>query len=170
MAADKKNVCEERVFQSVFEEHAEKVRNFIYYKCGDLELAEDIAQESFLRLWKRCAKVTFAKAAGFLFTVANNLFLDNTKHQKVVFKYQNTIAKDKVAPNPQFLMEEQEFKETLINAINELPEPVRVVFLMNRIEKMTYKEIAEFMGVSVKTIEKRMHKALVELRKLSKKI
>ena len=67
-------------------------------------------------------------------------------------------------------MEEQEFKNQLEKAIEALPENQREVFLMNRIDKMKYREIAEALGISQKAVEKRMHKALLELRKLTKKI
>ena len=55
-------------------------------------------------------------------------------------------------------------------AIASLPEGQREVFLLNRMDQMTYKEIAEFLGVSQKAVEKRMHKALVKLRKTIKNI
>ncbi|MEM7514507.1 MAG: sigma-70 family RNA polymerase sigma factor, partial [Bacteroidota bacterium] len=58
----------------------------------------------------------------------------------------------------------------LEGAIAALPEKNRVVFLMNRIEKLTYQEIADSLGLSVKAIEKRMHKALIELRKIHHQI
>ena len=65
---------------------------------------------------------------------------------------------------------EKEFKERLEEAISQLPDKQRTVFLMNRIDKKTYREIAELEGVSVKAIEKRMGMALKTLRKLTKKI
>ena len=61
-------------------------------------------------------------------------------------------------------MQESEFKLRLEQAISELPETQREVFLMNRIDKLTYAEIAERLGVSVKAIEKRMGKALKHMR------
>ena len=61
-------------------------------------------------------------------------------------------------------------RERLENAIAALPDTQRDVFLMNRIEKLTYREIAERLSVSVKAIEKRMSKALKQLSKLTKKI
>ena len=63
-------------------------------------------------------------------------------------------------------MEYAEFKNELETAINDLPEGQKEVFLMNRIDKLTYKEIAERLGVSQKAVEKRMHKALLKLKNL----
>ena len=160
----------QKEFKECFDDHAEKVRNFIYYKCGDIQLAEDIMQEAFLRLWKGREKVDPEKAKSYVYTVSNNLFLDNARHKQVVLKYQNQPTRDTDKESPQHVLEQKEFKEALEKAINDLPETQREVFLLNRIEKMTYQEIADRLGVSVKAIEKRMGKALKRMRKLTDRI
>lgn len=141
------------------------------YKLGNLGQAEDLAQEAFLRLWQACGKVAPAKAKSYLFTVANNLFLDEVKHRKVVFKFQqrNTL-KMATEESPEYLLEVSEFEERLQQALAKLSEKNRVVFLLNRVDKLTYQEIADRIGISKKAVEKRMSKALVELRELSKNI
>ena len=164
------SVCEEPTFKSVFMKHAEGLRNFMYYKTGNLAQAEDLVQDAFGKLWENCAKVSFEKAKSYLFTVANNLFLNQVEHQKVVLKFKNQPKTTQSDITPQFLMEEEEFRQRLEQAIADLPENQRIVFLMNRIDKKTYREIAEELGLSVKAVEKRMHKALTELRKISKKV
>lgn len=165
-----KSVCEEKVFQSIFSTHAESLVNFLYYKSGNYAAAEDLMQDAFAKLWKECKKVSIEKSKSFLFTVANNLFLNVVKHKKVVLKFEQRGHSQLSGENPQFLLEEAEFKKQLEAAISALPEGQRAVFLMNRIDKMKYKEIAEKLDLSVKAIEKRMHLALKSLRKISKKV
>jgi len=165
-----RSVCEEEVFSSLFSSHAESLVNFIYYKSGNYTSAEDIMQDAYVKLWKECAKVASEKAKSFLFTVANNAFLNQVKHQKIVLKFEKKGHSQLTNESPQYLLEEAEFKQKLEQAIAALPEGQRVVFLMNRIDQMKYKEIAEHLNLSVKAIEKRMHKALVELRKISRKL
>ncbi len=165
-----KSVCEEAVFKNIFSDHSASLINFIYYKSGNYKGAEDIMQDAFATLWKECAKVAVEKAKSFLYTVANNTFLNQVKHQKIVLKFEKQGHSQINQESPQYLLEEAEFKEKLENAIAALPEDQRVVFLMNRIDKIKYKEIADHLDLSVKAIEKRMHKALVELRKVSKKL
>ncbi len=164
------SVCEERVFEQVFMNESEGLRNFLYYKCGNMKQSEDWVQEAFLRMWNNCAKVPFGKAKSFLYTVANNLFLNEVKHRKVVLKFEQHGHIDRDQENPQFLLEVEEFQQRLESAIGALPEGQREVFLMNRIDKLKYREIAEKLNISVKAVEKRMHKALGTLKKISKKV
>ncbi|MEM7103263.1 MAG: RNA polymerase sigma-70 factor [Bacteroidota bacterium] len=158
------STCEQETFRKLFELHAEPVRNFVYYRSGDSGFAEDCVQEAFIRLWKKCASVPVENAKGFLFTVAKNLILDLVKHEKVKLKFQATKTKNATAEDPEFLLQEKEFKEKLEACINALPENQRTVFLMNRIDKLKYREIAEMLGISQKAVEKRMHKALKFIR------
>ena len=157
-------------FKKIWDAHAKSVRNFLWYKCGDEALAQDLMQEAFIRLWNKWSDIDPEKAKSFLFTVANNLFLDHVRHQKVVLKFQDSPRQERSAKDPQFELEEKEFKAQLEKAISDLPEGSREVFLMNRIESLSYKQIAEKLSISVKAVEKRMSKALKELRKLYKKI
>ena len=160
----------ESAFKSFYLTHAESLRNFLYYKTGDLKQAEDLMQEAFLKLWQKRQEVQPEKAKSFLFTVANNLFLDKVRHQKVVRNYELQPRSDRDKESPEYHMEVQEFKQQLEAVLAGLTEASRVVFLMNRLEDLSYKEIAARLGISQKAVEKRMSKALKELRKLTKKI
>ncbi len=165
------DICKEAVYRDLFYQHANHLRNFAYYKCGNLEEAEDLMQDAFSKLWENCSAVQFSKVKSWLFTIVNNTFLNTVKHQKVVLKFQEQQPKsDSDQQDPQYLLEEKEFKAKLMQAINDLPEDLKLVFLMNRIDKKKYREIAEELNLSVKAIEKRMHKALSILRKIHKKV
>mgnify|MGYP001827344152 CR=1 FL=1 len=168
--SEENNICKESAYQKLYHSTANKIRNFMLYKCGSLELAEDLCHEAFLRAWKNCAKITPDKAAAFLYRVANNLVLDKVKHDKVVFQYKFQVKKSIEHESPEYQLEMKDFKTQLDEAISSLPEKERVVFLMSRIDKMTYKEIAEKLGLSVKAIEKRMQLALRAMRKMKFKI
>ena len=164
MTKPNKSVCESKHFESLFNTHSTVLRNYIYYKCGDYNLAEDIVQEAFIRLWNHCDKVNYDEALFYLKRIANNNFLNTVKHQKVVLNYSKFKGSEVNNESPEFLYEEKEFMKKLQDAIAVLPEKQREVFLLNRIDKMTYKEIAALLNLSVKAVEKRMHNALVILR------
>lgn len=157
------HVCKEQVYESIFKTHSRIIFNHIFYKYGNEEKAHDAVQEAFVKLWEHCAKVPPAKAKSFLYTVANNLYLNVLKAEKVRVKYADKSLRN-TNETPEFIMEENEFKEKLDAALNSLPENQRATFLMNRIDGLKYAEIAELEGVSVKAIEKRMHLALKSLR------
>lgn len=162
---NEENTCNPSNFQKFYNRQADALLNFVYYKSGDSGFAEDTVQESFIRLWKNCAKVPLSKARSFLYTTANNLFKDMLKHKKVRFKFAKSKKARTDNQDPEFLLEEKEFKQKLDRVLGQLPEPQRVAFLLNRIDKLKYKEIAELLGVSQKTVEKRIHSALIILRK-----
>jgi len=133
-----------------------------------MSLAEDISHDAFMKLWENCSKVGIDKAKSYLFTVANNLFLNKANRKKVILQFENSVKQKSDNSDPHYIMQKNEFKDRLEKAISELPEIQRVVFLMNRIDKKKYREIAEELDISVKAVEKRMHLALSALRKLHK--
>jgi RNA polymerase sigma-70 factor (ECF subfamily) len=159
------NFCNEKKFTSFYLEHSTLLFNYIFYKCGNTELAEDIVQEAFIKIWNNCSKIIPTKAKSFLFTIATNLFLNEYTRSKVVINFKNLIKKDFTNESPEYILEEKEFEEKLQKAISNLSEAQRVAFLMHRIDGKKYKEIAETLGISVKAVEKRIHNALLNLRK-----
>ena len=93
------------------------------------------------------------------------MFLNEVAHQKVILKYKKQMPSSISNETPEFVLRQKEFQEKLQRTIAKLPDGQREVFLLNRIDKKTYVEIAEIIGLSVKAVEKRMHKALILLRK-----
>lgn len=149
---------------------APTLRNFLLYKFRDIERAEDIVQESFYILWQNCKRVTPPLAKAYLYKVAQNQFLKLLDKDKVRDKHLSLQTDHTELEGPEYQMEYKELSDKLKLAIEQLPDGQREVFLMNRIDKKTYTEIAEVLEVSVKAVEKRMHKALVKLRKIIKEI
>ena len=156
--------CNEQRFSDFFLNHAELLRNYLYYKCGERELTNDLVQDAFLKFWNNCKKVIPGKEKSYLYTIANNLFLNEYSKSKVVLKFKNAPKKDYTHETPEFLLEEKEFNLKLQNALSRLSEAQRTAFLMNRIDGKKYREIAEILNISIKAVEKRIHNALVNLR------
>lgn len=159
-----KSVCEEQVFSTIYEEHYTAVRNFVYYKNGDLNKAEDVAQEAFIKVWNNCKEVIYTSVKNYLFTIANRIFLNIVRHEKIKLNFNKAHTQQQESETPETVVIEKEFKEKLELAIANLSEKNRTVFLLNRIDKKKFKEIAISLDISVKTVEKRMSDALKQLK------
>ena len=159
-----KNICEETLYSNFFKKYANDLHSFLYYKFGDHLNPKDKVQEAFIKVWENCKNITPEKAKNYLFTVGNNLMLNEVKHQKVVLKFQQEKPKSHTNENPEFLMEEHEYSQKLQKAIASLTEAQRVAFLLNRIEGKKHKEIALLLDISTKAVEKRIYGALKKLK------
>ncbi|MBS7786348.1 sigma-70 family RNA polymerase sigma factor [Flavobacterium sp. CYK-55] len=158
-------ICNENIFSAFFKSQAKSLRNYLYFKYGNEEMANDMAQDAFIKLWEKCADIPEEKAKSFLYTVANNASLNQIAHQKVVLKHaKNVGANESTDVDPAYIMEEEQFKVKLEKAIESLTEAQRTAFLLHRIEGKKYAEIAEMLEISVKAVEKRIHGALLSLR------
>lgn len=166
MQSEQGNLCDETYFSTFYATHLQAASNFAFFKSGDRASSMDIIQEAFVKVWQNCASIDPAKAKTYLFTTINNTFLNVVKHQKVVLNYvKNASYMDRTNENPEYVLQEKEFKEKLKNTISELDSKEREVFLLSRVEGKKYREIAELLDISQKTVEKRMSLALKKLRK-----
>ena len=148
----------------MFDSHFDAVRNYIYYRSGDGEIATDIAQETFIRVWEKQPD-QYENLAGLLYKIAKDLFVSHYRKEKLMSRFRlNTKAEHKShSPEEQVMFEEM--KERYERVIATMPEKQRTVFLMSRMEQMKYHEIAQRLGLSVKAVEKRMSLALGTLKK-----
>ena len=160
-----KNVCDEQIFSQLYKKWSQDLYHFAYYKFGAGVNPEDRVQEAYIKLWDKCKDTTVDSARSFLFTVVNNLCLNEIKHQKVVLKHQEQKPRSSTNINPEFLLEEQQYMEKFERALAKLTEAQRVAFMLNRVEGKRHKEIAELLGISRKAVEKRIYGALERLRK-----
>lgn len=147
-------------FKDVFNENYEYIRNYLFYLSGDIKLSEDLVQDVFLRLWEKRNSVKNESVRAFLFTIARNDFLKNRRQNKYDLKFRSTYFEQIENKSPEYLLELKEFDQKLQKTIAGMPEKCRVVYLMHRIDELTYAEIAGSLKVSVKAVEKQMSKAL----------
>ena len=150
-------------FEHIFQSHYEAIRNYIYYKSGSIDEAEDIAQEAFLKIWEKRETIIQTTVKSLLYTIAGNIFLNRWQHRNVELQFALQYGSEGTSSSPEYDLEMKEFDEKLQNALSALTEKNRTVFLMNRIDRMTYQDIANSLDISVKAVEKRMNKALTYL-------
>ena len=142
--------------------------NFLKIKCQNSFEAEDLAQESFVKLWQNREKIEAGKETSFLYTIAYNLFIDKKRKDNVRYRYQQNTRSEVNHETPEFTILTAEFNQYVNNKIQSMPENSREVFIMNKIDKLTYSEIADIIGLSIKSVEKRMSIALKTYRELRK--
>ncbi|WP_190811450.1 RNA polymerase sigma factor [Flagellimonas sp. S3867] len=158
------DICEDSIFKGIYERLAEGLHDYLYYKYGERHDPTDKTQEAFIKLWENCKKVTPTKAKSFLYTVANNLMLNEVKHQKVVLKYQNEKPSEVTHESPEFLLEKEEYFKKYQEVLASLTEEQRTAFLLNKAEGKKHGEIAELLGVTRKVVEYRIYSAFKVLK------
>lgn len=151
-------------YRKLFDEYHDNIRNFLYFKTSNIGMAEDLTQDTFMKLWEVREKIDLKTVKSFLYTVAGNLAINKLKRQQLKYKFINQIDRKTSSENPEFIMEMKEYDEKLQSILELIPEGNRTVFLMNRIEGLKYREIAERLGIGIKAVEKRMSKALIVIR------
>jgi RNA polymerase sigma-70 factor, ECF subfamily len=150
----------------IFRLHYSFICQAVYRVIPDQNLAEDLAQEIFLELWRKRDQLqvnTSLKA--YLRRAAVNRSLNYIRDQKISFELddsQATIASGLPTIGQQ--LEAEELQRYIDQAIDQLPERCRVVFVLSRFEQLSYAEIAENLDISVKTVENQISKALKLLR------
>lgn len=153
-------------FKELFDYYQKGIFNFLYFKLGSVEAAEDILQDAFVKLWENRQQLREeVSIKSYLFTIANNLALNHLRHTKIVLKFQ--LEQKRESPKeetPYRELEKNELNNSLLEAIENLPEKPRVAFMLSRFEDLTYKEVAERLGISVKTVESHIGRALKLLR------
>jgi len=159
------SICKATVFERVYNTFAQGLHDYLYYKYGEKFNPGDKTQEAFMKLWDNCSKVSLSKAKSFLFTVANNMVLNDIKHQKVVLKYRQINPKHYTNETPEFLLEKEQFLERYQTVLENLNEEQRTAFLLNKVEGKKHSEIAEILGVTQKVVEYRIYTAFGILRK-----
>jgi len=158
-------ICEEIVFKGIYNKYSKDLHDFLYYKYGERFNPKDKAQDAFIKLWNNCKKVKLSKAKSYLFTVANNMMLNEVKHQQIVLKHQQINTKNHTNETPEFILEKEQFFERYKKILEGLSKEQRVAFLMNKAEGKKHSEIAELLGVTQKVVEYRIYSAFKILKK-----
>lgn len=151
-------------FRELFQELHRPLRSFIYYRCGDPGMAQDLVQDVFAKLWENRGRIDKRTVKAYLYTIAQNMTINQVKRRQLHFRFLRSKPDDRDFDTPEKMAEMEQYGRKLEEVISSLPAGGREVFLMNRLEDLTYQEIADRLGLSVKAIEKRMSKVLRILR------
>ena len=150
----------------LFEKHYTNLCRVAIRIVKDQNAAEDIAQEVFCHLWKKRDELDIKTAPGaYLRMAVRNRSLNYIKSRRVNFAIDGKeMELDDGVASSQLDMEAKEMERLIHKTIENMPDKARIPFCLNRYEDMTYAEIAQQLGVSVKTVEYQVSKALSILR------
>ncbi|MBN8673965.1 MAG: RNA polymerase sigma-70 factor [Chitinophagales bacterium] len=154
-------------FEEVFKTYFKNLHAYACTILKDEADAEEAVQQVFFKLWERAEHLSFSgSVAAYLYRAVHNQCLNQLKHQKVKANHQLHVAysmKNESVNGP-VKMISKELEQKIREALNELPEQCRTVFQLSRFEEMKYREIADHLDISIKTVENQMGKALKQLR------
>ncbi len=158
---------DESAFEQVFKTHFKNLHAYAFTILKNEVEAEEIVQQVFFKMWERAEHLSFdGPVAAYLYRSVYNESLNYVKHQKVKNNYRLHVAhrmKDQSENITEKVLNE-ELAEKIREALSELPAQCRAIFQLSRFESLKYREIADKLNLSVKTVENQMGKALKILR------
>jgi len=158
---------DEAAFEQMFKTYFKRLHAYAFTILRDEIQAEEMVQQVFFKLWERNENLSLTgSVSSYLYRAVHNESLNYIKHQKVRSNHQLNVAysmKNEVEHPAKKIMA-SELEKKIHSALNELPEQCRTIFQMSRFDELKYREIADKLGISVKTVESQMSKALRLLR------
>ncbi|WP_437368326.1 RNA polymerase sigma factor [Maribacter litoralis] len=157
----------EAAYDYFFKKYYNELCNYLFAICGNTELAEEIAQQSFINFWEKRKKIEIKKnrLKPYFFRMAYNLFIDSKRNENKKSQFLENLKKEAYSEVVELDNVQFEHRLKLVqNEIENLPDQCRKVFLLGKKHGMKYKEISEQLHISVKTVEVHMSKALKRLR------
>lgn len=169
---------DENALETLINRHKQKIYSFIYSKILDRDLAEDVFQDTFIKVIKTLKKGSYNEEGKFLpwvLRISHNLVIDHFRKNSRMPKFNNTddfnifsVLGDSALNAEKSIIKDQ-VENDVRRIIDELPDDQRQVIMMRMYRDMSFKEISEKTGVSINTALGRMRYALINMRKLIEK-
>lgn len=151
-------------FKLLFDQNFDSIRNYIFYRLGDADLSTDIVQDVFMRLWEKQIEFRPKENIGLLYKMAGDEVVNIYRRKEVKKTYIKSISFNLKGISPEDELQYKELQLRYEKALSNLSDKQRTVFLMSRTDELKYHEIAERLGISIKSVEKRMKNALAFLK------
>lgn len=154
-------------YEALFREHYKALCSYVHFYLKDYAASEEIVQDLFFNLWKKRNELEITSSIkSYLFKAARNHSLNVLKHIEVRENYKKMNEEHRSDSEMQGTdeMETLELEQRIKDAIDQLPPERQKIFLMSRYEDLKYREIANKLNISVKTVEAQMGKALKFLK------
>ncbi len=162
---------DQQSFRKLFEEHYDLLCNYLNARTKDWDLSQEIAQKTFVKMWEKRHDISISTSSkSYLFQAARNTLIDYYRQVKSSTEHSEQYAEG--TDNIEVMSVEEDSQLTLAHkiswAVEQLKPKTRKIFQLNKREGLTYDEIAEYMGISKRTVEYNMKNALIQLKELLK--
>jgi len=156
---------ERAAFETIFRSHYQALVGFGARYTGSVATAEEVVQEVFLSLWRQRDTMPPADKLGpYLYRAVHNRALNVVRHDRIIRIRNSEFVDPPLSPAADEKLLREEAERIVQAAVDRLPERCRLIFILSREQKLTYAQIAEVAGVSIKTVETQMGRALRSLR------
>jgi len=160
-------------FESLMAKYANLVGSIAYNIVGDVHVAGDITQETFLKVFRNIANLEDPRRfKGWLCMIVRTTCVDWLRKERLKPASLEKIAEDGLEVEGEFLgaalnpssTETEELREKVLHVVNALPKIYQQIILLRHLRKMTYREMSDFLGLPVATIESRLYRARLMLK------
>lgn len=158
------NFIEVKDFEALFKEWFQTLTNYAYKLLLDQSSAEDAVQQVFAKVWEKRNQLEIdSSVKSYLFRATYNTCMNELKRNKKLNHFEELAEKashfsaDETARS-------SDLERSIKQGLNNLPERCRAIFVLSRYENLKYKEIAQLLDISIKTVENQMGKALKLMR------
>jgi RNA polymerase sigma-70 factor (ECF subfamily) len=154
-------------YTEIFERYCKLLLHHAYKILGNQDEANDVVQEVFLSIWNKRHEITLTGSlSSYLYKATKNKILNHIAHEKVVSRYADSISNfietDYVFAD--FNLREEELEAIIAKEIDLLPAKMREVFLLRKVEELSYEEIALQLNITDKTAKQQVYNSLKILR------
>ena len=162
-----KHESDYKAFEKIFNRYYEQLKIWSVFIVKSDSIAEEAVLDVFFKLWDKRKRINInTSLKSYLFAAVKNQSIDylrKNQQENMGFVYPDLRSE---SAQPDELMNAIELKERIEKSIDELPDQCRIIFRMSRDEGMKYKDIAEKLNISIKTVETQIGRALVKLKKV----
>ena len=158
---------DKKAFEGLFRASCPLLVSFAYRFVRDIAIAEELVQDVYVSIWQNRAGIDpHGNFKIYLLKAVKNKALNYLKHQKTISNLLIDIELSSVEiKTPHDIMKDDEIGKAIAQSLASLPEKCRLVFALNRFDGFSYRQIAELLDISLKTVETHMGRALKHLRR-----
>jgi RNA polymerase sigma-70 factor, ECF subfamily len=165
---DKIKQGDPEAFEVIYKTYYSQLCKFVFKFVKSKDASEDLVQNVFLNIWKNHESLELrGEISSYLFTAVRNQALNYLKQQRTKSEYfeknEYSDRENDLSPDQEYII--SEIEKALEDSIEKLPEKCRLIYTMNRQLGLKYSQIAELLGISIKTVETQMYRAVKSIRK-----